>query len=189
MRFANAPRLLHSGREEREAKLRDFVSADLAASPLQCAGYTLLARAPDSPVARALTMLASEFATTGVTVRALLLDLDGMSEDQARSTLLDMANVEIRLLSDIRFAAAHEQLVLSANRMWIGDCMRRDPAKRDALELFHDDNVTATKHAAISFERMWVMAKPVRRVTAMAAEFVMPGHPAAESAELAAPRR
>lgn len=193
MRFANAPRLLHAGREEREAKLRDFVAADLNAAigsgALQGAGYSLLARAPDSPVARALALLAADFAAASMPVRALLLDLDGLSEDQTRKTLLDMANVEIRLLSDPRFAAAHEQLVLSSNRMWIGDCMRRDPAKRDALELFHDDNVTASKHAAISFERMWAVAKPVRRVSPIASDFVMASQQTSETPGLIAPRR
>lgn len=194
MRLATSPRLLPTGREEREAKLKDFVAANLALR-LAAAGeesncYTVLARGPDSPVAAALASLASELASSSITVRAILLDLDGMSEDPIKISLLDMSNVEIRLLQDPRFTSAHEQLVLSNGRLWIGDCMRRDPAKRDAFEMFHDQNPAAATHAAVSFSRMWASAKPVRRVRPIAPELVLASQiPADGDQQQTAPRR
>lgn len=192
MRFATSPRLLHAGREEREAKLRDFVAADL--SNRQVAGadshsYTLLARAPDSPVARAVAMLSSELAAANISIRTLLLDLECFTDEPARASLLDVANVEVRLLSDARFTAAHEQLVLSPQRLWLGDCMRRDPAKRDAFEIFHEANASAAGHAMTSFARLWTSAQPVRRVRPLAPELVIAGQMAEEAAAQPAPRR
>jgi len=179
MRFANSPRLLHIGHEDRQAKLKEFIGEDLAArraavSDAHC--YTLLARAPDSPVARAMAMLANELADANVSVQAVLLDLDSLNDEPGRPSLLDLANAEVRQLTDVRFTAAHEQMVLSANRLWLGDCMRRDPAKRDAFEIFHDVNVAAAQHACVSFTRLWAGAQPIRRVRPLAPELVMAGH-------------
>ena len=178
MRMAPSPRLLQVGREVKEAKLRDFVAEDIAS---RMSGgefgdgtvYTVLARAPDSPVVRALQELAGELADARIAIHALFLDLDGAAEDRNQPTLLDMARVEFRLLSDPRFSAAHEQLVLGPAKMWLGDCMRRDPAKRDAFEMFHAENAAAARHAQISFTRLWGAAKPVRGKAGYAPEFVI----------------
>jgi len=194
MRIAPSPRLIPAGREEKEAKLRDFISLDLAARRESGAStglvrYTLLARAPDSPVARAISAVMPDLIAADATVDLLLLDLDGFAEEPVRASLLDMHNVDVRLLRDPRFSSAHEQLVLNMRRVWIGDCMRRDPAKRDAFELFHDDNATAATHAAVSFSRMWAAAQPVRRINPVGPEFVIPGQMAGDSAPNIAPRR
>lgn len=192
MRFATSPRLLHIGREDREAKLKDFIGEDLAAR--RAAGsaahtYTLLARAPDSPVARALGMLATELTEANVTVQAVLLDLDSLTDEPGRPSILDLVNAEVRLLTDVRFTAAHEQMVLSAGRLWLGDCMRRDPAKRDAFEIFHDVNTAAAQHACVSFSRLWTGAQPIRRVRPLAPEVVLAGQMAGETAGMRLPRR
>lgn len=189
MRFATSPRLLQVGREEREAKLRDFVASDMAGRVADGAThtYTLLARAPDSPVARAVAMLANELASAQMTVRVLLLDLDTFTDEPGRPSVLEMANAEIRLLSDARFLAAHEQLVLGPQTLWIGDCMRRDPAKRDAFEIFHDANPSAGSHASLSFSRLWAGAQEIRRVRPVAPELIIAGQVAEEVAIL--PRR
>lgn len=185
MRFATSPRLLQVGREEREAKLRDFVEADINARHAAGAGhhvYTLLARAPDSPVARAIATLAAEFERANVTIRAVLLDLETFTDEPGRPSLLDHSSIDIRLLSDPRFTSAHEQLVLGAQRVWIGDCMRRDPAKRDAFEIYHDFNETAAKHAETSFSRLWASAKDVSRLRPVGAELLIAGTMADEAA-------
>ncbi len=184
MRMAPSPRLLQVGREVKEAKLRDFVAEDIAnrvsgGQFQDGTTYTLLARAPDSPVVRALLEIAGELTAARITIQAIFLDLDVAAEDRNQPTLLDKARVEFRLLSDYRFAAAHEQLVLSPAKMWLGDCMRRDPAKRDAFELFHADDAAAARYAQISFTRLWATAKPVRGATGAAPEFVI----ASKSAE------
>ncbi len=43
--------------------------------------------------------------------------------------------VTCRVANDRRLFDAHEQLVLSAKDTWTGDCMRRDPTKRDSLRV------------------------------------------------------
>lgn len=173
MRFAT-PRLLTCGREEREAKLKDFIVKDMASRSAagQTFTYTLIARGPDSPVARAAAALAHEFAAANVTLRVVLLDLDAMTAEAGRASVLDMDHADIRLLTDVRFNAAHEQFVLNATDVWLGDCMRRDPTKRDAFEMFHENNSLAAQHAARSFEKLWASAQPVRRLRPIAPELM-----------------
>ena len=179
MRLATSPRLQTIGREEREAKLREFVATALvvrrASGDSVPANITLLARAPDSPVARVIASMAAELAAANISLTAVLLDLDAFTEEPGRPSILDMSNADVRVLADPRFTSAHEQMVLSANIMWLGDCMRRDPAKRDAFELFHHDNLEATSHAAISFNRLWATAQAVNRIRPLAPPMMVTG--------------
>jgi len=196
MRFSPSPRLLQVGREDKEAQLKSFAAAGLAGCTPKAGKdkgglVTVVARAPDSPVIRALEELAAELRSGGVGVRAILMDLDGIAGDSRKAGFLEMTGVEIRLLHDIRFAAAHEQLQLGPSMVWVGDCMRRDPAKRDAFEIFYADNAAAARHAEISFNRLWVKAKPVLRAKALAPEAVIAGKKSAEgkAERRSAPRR
>ncbi|PPC87349.1 MAG: hypothetical protein CTY39_02870, partial [Hyphomicrobium sp.] len=56
-----------------------------------------------------------------------------------------------------------EQLVIGDAHVWIGDCMRRDPAKRDAFEIYHLNVTTATNNTSASFAKLWSSAKPLKR--------------------------
>jgi len=56
---------------------------------------------------------------------------------------------------------AHEQLVLGPETCWIGDCMRRDPAKCDAYESYVEGCGEAAGCAAVSFERLWLASQPL----------------------------
>lgn len=179
MRIATSPQLLNTGREDREARIRDFVAAALvirrASGNLEPVTFTLLVRAPDSPAARVIAAMAGELESAGVSVNAVLLDVDTYTEEPGRPSILDMKNADLRVLSDARFTAAHEQLVLSGHCMWLGDCMRRDPSKRDAFEMFHHDNADATNHAAISFSRIWACAQTLRRLRPLAPQMMVAG--------------
>jgi hypothetical protein len=64
------------------------------------------------------------------------------------------------VISDPRLLEAHEQLVLSDKKAWIGDCMRRDPSRRDAYESCCDGSDSRASWAARSFEHMWAAAAP-----------------------------
>ncbi|HMN36892.1 MAG TPA: hypothetical protein PKD49_04160 [Hyphomicrobium sp.] len=179
MSFATSPRLQTTGREEREARLRDFVAAALvvrrALGDREPASISLVARAPDSPIARVLADMAGELTAANIGVTIVLLDLDTYTDEPGRPSVLDMSSANVRVLTDPRFTSAHEQLVLGHTIIWLGDCMRRDPAKRDAFELFHHDNAEAAKHASISFERLWASAQDVRRVRPIAPEVMVAG--------------
>ena len=194
MRLATSPRILQAGRDEKETKLKDFIAAHLTALALsgtktQNSIYTIVVRAPDSPVAKALTLLDHELTAAGISVRALLLETDVASEEKNGKSILELACAEIRLLNDPRFASAHEQLVLGNGRVWIGDCMRRDPTKRDAFEMFHADNAVAARHAEVSFARMWKIGKPAKRTKPVTTQHVIAGQKAAKPERRPASRR
>ncbi len=194
MRLATSPSILQAGRDEKETKIKDFVAAHLTARTANeiDAGtnfYSIVVRAPDSPAAKALALLAPELTAAGIIVRVLLLDTENASDEAGQKSILELANAEVRLLSDPRFLSAHEQLVLGNGRVWIGDCMRRDPSKRDAFEMFHADNAVAARHAEVSFARMWKLGKPAKRMKPVTTEHVIAGQEAAKAERRPATRR
>jgi hypothetical protein len=154
--------------DEKEQKLREFVrlhitSAAAGSSAVQGI-LMVVARSAESPVVKALAGLASEIQSAGYTLRIIFahLDHDALPESWER----DMHGLrsEVRWARRPRLVEAHEQLVLSPTVCWIGDCMRRDPAKCDAFEKFVEDCGEAAGCAAVSFERLWVISEPVRRL-------------------------
>jgi hypothetical protein len=142
-------------REEKEARLRAFITRHLEAQRASGVAsgvtvYRLLALSADSPAACALRDLASDISAAGVRVEAVLLH---------RLATAKLDGADCRFVTDRRVLDAHEQLVLDRATAWIGDCMRRDPFKRDAYELYSDSPVTAG-HAARSFAQIWRAAGP-----------------------------
>lgn len=164
MRLAASTCDVLSNREEKVSRLQSFISESLLSDGQKGCGLRLIAKSIDSPVAVALTAALRDVAVPKVALRVVLLETDGLTEASAAATLLDMRNADVRILQDVRFAAAHEQLTTGSARLWIGDCMRRDPAKRDAFELFHGSNAAAASHAEQSFDKLWSKAEPVKRM-------------------------
>lgn len=155
--------------DEKEQKLREFVKHHItsAAVPTSAAQSMLMvvARSAESPVVKALAGLAPEIQSAGYALRIIFahLDHDALPDTWDR----DMGGLrsEVRWARRPRLVEAHEQLVMSATACWIGDCMRRDPAKCDAFENFVEDCGEAAGCAAVSFERLWVISEPVRRIS------------------------
>lgn len=148
--------------DDRSSKLAAFISSRLP-SGLECGAITLVARSAASPAAEALVQLGQELAVRGVCVRVIFTTLvpEGATVDWSSATDdLPFAR-EVRWASHPRMAEAHEQLVVADEAFWIGDCMRRDPSKRDAFERYTDGDASATRTAAASFERLWTRAEPV----------------------------
>ena len=174
MRLTALPTVVLNTRDGKEAKLRDLIAHDLktriaAQNPGAPVRYTVIARATDSVVAQALVASAAVIAGGHLEVSAILFESETTFEETPQAiSLLEIPGVTCRILKDQRFSAAHEQLVLNDGRVWIGDCMRRDPSKRDAFEMFHDDNFAAEQHATASFNRLWAHAKPVERMKSAA---------------------
>lgn len=124
---------------------------------------TLIARSRESPIARALASRAELIAARGIGVRALFV-LPRAHVDAGPWTpgSADLAfRREVRWCDLSRFADAHEQLVLGPAASWIGDSMRRDPAKRDALDLQRPACAATGVFAARSFERLWRLGDAV----------------------------
>jgi hypothetical protein len=167
MRIASTPRLMTVARTDKETRLKDFVAEGLARrteGSAHAESVMIVVRNPDSPVARALYAALSEEGSQGVGVRVIFGDTN--VDEQAQATLFDVSGGEFRVLSDPRFGAAHEQLIVGNTHVWIGDCLRRDPTKRDAFELYHSADPAIRFFTAASFEKLWAAAKPVKAVKA-----------------------
>jgi hypothetical protein len=121
----------------------------------------LVARSASSPVAKAIAALARE-GVLDMPVRAVfLLDRHDGTEGSLDAQPDLPFTLSARIATDLRLADAHEQLVLGPAASWYGDCMRRDPMKRDAYECFAANCTQTATWARISFERLWASAKPV----------------------------
>lgn len=191
MRLPSPPRIPVVSREDKEARLKAFIAEALTAhrerSGENAAGnISLVARAPDSPVAKAVLAMAGEIAAANVTVRVVLFESEALSEDAVQPSLVDVGAIEIRMLGDQRFASAHEQLALGFGRVWIGDCMRRDPGKRDAFEMYHTGHDAISGHADASFAKLWHKSTALSRMlpTSVPADVLLAGHPLAGTAPL-----
>lgn len=164
MPFRPPLRVSVSRYEEKEQRLRQFVSQHLNAArphPL-----LVVARSLDSPVVKAIAGLDQTIAAAGGVVRLILAQVDDEAQCLA-GTVLSCAH-EIRWARHPRLIEAHEQLVVAPNTCWIGDCMRRDPAKCDAFENYVEDCGEAAGCAAVSFERLWVASAPLKGADAPA---------------------
>jgi hypothetical protein len=159
------PSLLHGlSVAEKVSKLSAFIGNDLdtrSMHAIHVAGgcYLLIARSPESPVAQALRSHAARLSTLGIRVRAIFSEVD--SSNPAHLMAPFSMPSECRLARDPRLLAAHEQLTLTTTCTWVGDCMRRDPGKRDALERFAADCAQTGAHAIRSFESLWRATVPV----------------------------
>ncbi len=124
---------------------------------------TILARSHESPIAQAVVRHAGVIAECGIRVRALFAVVT-TGGDAGVWTSLDAGcdfDRDVRWSRNPRYFDAHEQIVLSQATCWIGDCMRRDPAKRDALDLPKPNNPDAALFAARSFDRLWHLGQPL----------------------------
>lgn len=160
MRPSAFTRMHAVSKEEKELRLKEFITRDLEARKNDAAladpaAYRLIALSIESPAVRALGALASEIAAHGIAVEIVFL-CKVSATDAERA----ISGVTCRIANDRRLFDAHEQLVLSAADVWTGDCMRRDPTRRDAYECYSISCKKTAAWAASSFEHMWALAKP-----------------------------
>ena len=154
-------------REEKESKLKNFISSYLAATTNtdDCQPWQLIARSAESPVILALASLAPEIKAAGLDVKTLLTHVEPGLPDSATQISLGFA-CEVRISRDVRLLDAHEQLRLDATTSWVGDCMRREPAKRDGYERYAAGCAVTADWTARAFERLWSRGEPVLQVAA-----------------------
>ena len=162
MRPLNSPRMHVVRKEEKEARLSNFLTAGLdrlAAAGGQQPMISVVARSWDSPVIRALGAQADVLAKQGILVRTLVVIEDRtLPEDMSKLA----GALKCRACSDPRLQDAHEQLVIGEDVSWIGDCMRRDPQKRDAYECYSEGCAEAAAAAMRSFERLWKLSRSAK---------------------------
>jgi hypothetical protein len=154
MRFSPKARTNATTNEEKEVRLKAFITRHLEElrknGVLGGTPYRLLALSADSPIARAVKNLTPTLAEVGITIEAVFA---------RRTSTNNLEGADCRFVADTRLLDAHEQLVLDAATVWVGDCMRRDPERRDAYELFSNCPVTA-RNASRSFAQIWRAAGP-----------------------------
>lgn len=126
---------------------------------------TLIARSAASPVAQAL-LTSTNPAVIAISPRVVFTQSSGLGGLALSDALLASLGRQFRCLNDARYLDAHEQLVLAADSCWIGDCMRRDPMKRDAFEKFADGCTVTAGFAMTSFERFWRTGRPMQQPNA-----------------------
>jgi hypothetical protein len=140
----------------------DRLSVQETPSAVECR-VTLLARSPQSPVARAVLDAQAEFASLNVTMQVMFAKLDPAESltgwfDFAEQ-VAGPATVDLRWARRPALIDAHEQLVLGLGLSWAGDCMRREPEKRDAYEQFDTFDCDAAARAQVSFASFWSMSE------------------------------
>jgi hypothetical protein len=153
-------------RAEKEQRLGEFVREYLAESNsgrrLRGRDVLVIARSVESPVVRAIASRAGDIVATGCSVRMIIALADQQSPPcdwvLSRDTDIDC---EVRWAKRPRLIEAHEQLVLGPETCWIGDSMRREPAKCDAYESYVEACVATAAAAAVSFERLWAASEPL----------------------------
>jgi hypothetical protein len=167
--------------EDKEQKLKAFLAHHVArlqhsADAAPVSHLLLIARSLESPVIKAIGALSEEIAAAGLGARLILahVDREPLPEDWGRSIAFTH---EIRWARHPRLVEAHEQLVLGPDTCWIGDCMRRDPAKCDAYESYVEGCGEAAGCAAVSFERLWAASQPLVKRTARLAGAGQTGQP------------
>lgn len=177
------PRPRMDQRDSKEEALAVFVRSYLEAE--QLAGeeleIMLMALSTKSPVVSALQSVYSSLAGNP----KLRLILATLPHNDPAEDMSCFAPVEIRWAANPRFLDAHEQLVLGTSASWTGDCMRRDPHKRDAFQSFNRDCLESAGWARICFDRIWEAADPLAVIDAcssaapehgLCSEMPMPEH-------------
>jgi hypothetical protein len=179
------PRIDVVKREDKEEKLISFIRTAVARAdhsiPLQ---LTVVARSTTSPVVRALARVLADIGLRDADCRLILAMTDG-----GEFTAGSRSKCEFRWARQARLLDAHEQLVIDGNASWVGDCMRRDPTKRDAYECYAEQCAETSRFASMSFERLWTLSDqlaasvPSLPVVQVQAEQAVPVVPAALPAE------
>lgn len=165
MRLRTSDRFVVATPDVREARLRQLLTDQLAIrwSTGEMAGEAVLmvARSPASPVARAVRSMAGQLAAAKVATFSIYAMLDPVLDPNGLLlTDFPPASGPVRMLRDSRFYEAHEQLILTGGALWNGDCLRRDPLKRDAFERCCFD-IRDIADAARTYARLWASAIPV----------------------------
>lgn len=130
--------------------LRDVIVRELRDGGEVC----VIARSSDSPVVRALDAAAATLSACNAHVRVVFLQAGCRVGDYG-----DMVTIDARFALNPRLLEAHEQLVVGQT-VWFGDCMRRDPSKRDAFSQEKVGCSVTSSFAALSFEKLWALGTP-----------------------------
>lgn len=163
MQAKSPPRMQIVKREEKEGKLGSFIIEYLDHLSREQGGpgdhpFLVVALSTQSPVVCALKRAAN---LRDLSRRRIQLILASVNGADLLTDLSDLPTISVSWARNARLLDAHEQLVMSETTCWTGDCMRREPTKRDAFECFADDCAETAGWAITSFERLWAASVPM----------------------------
>ena len=168
MQFKKAPLVNVVRREQKEQKITGFLKAYIATAAFQLSGgsagnreFLLLARSPDSPVAKSIAGLNREIQSAGIALRVIFSQIGSDAAADAWTNADGGINFarEIRIFDNPALLDVHEQLILGSDMSWVGDCLRRDPQRNDAYECYADSCQATASRTSKSFERLWLKAE------------------------------
>ncbi len=128
---------------------------------------TILARSPQSPAVCALIGRVEELKARRVVARALVARIEPQDalREMVDAMLILSPDLEgtdlVRWANNSCLLDAHEQLTLGTGMCWSGDMMRRDPSKRDGLDLFEADAPQTVRLGALAFNAIWSISAPI----------------------------
>lgn len=161
-------------KEERESTIIAFIREALDESTSgRDDAIALLARSPSSPVVAALLSLSDELAARRIGAAIVLAGGAAAAEDETWSLSFSAKFIhEIRLTSHPRVLDGHEQLIVGERSVWYGDCMRRDPLKRDAFAQFLANDPASVRAGRFTFRSLWRGAQSIYRNAALSSVVV-----------------
>ncbi|MFV0295744.1 MAG: hypothetical protein ACK5JT_06450 [Hyphomicrobiaceae bacterium] len=122
----------------------------------------MLATSPSSPVMTALLSLSGMLAERGLGARIVLAGGAIAAANETWNLVFSAGfDHEIRLTTNPRILDGHEQLIIGDRSFWFGDCMRRNPGKIDAFEMYKTDVRDQVRAARNAFGHLWDGAQPV----------------------------
>ncbi|MGH6864985.1 MAG: hypothetical protein ACREDO_02125 [Methyloceanibacter sp.] len=129
--------------------------------------FTMILRSAASVPAQALVAMKDDLSRAGANAKAILAKLE--PEDDLRqffASLSELSPAEpakllIRWARNPRLLDAHEQVTYGETMCWLGDAMRRDADKRNALTLFDDGASEAVRRGQLAFEALWASSAAV----------------------------
>lgn len=174
MRAKSPPFKPFETQEERESSIKAFITEALDETLHgRVDAIALLARSPSSPVVAALLALSDELAKRRIGAAIVLAGGATAAEDETWSLSFSAKFVhEIRLTTNPRVLDGHEELIVGDRSVWYGDCMRRDPSKRDAFASFLPNDAKAARVARLAFGSLWQRGQSIYRNAALAAVVV-----------------
>ncbi|GJM04000.1 MAG: hypothetical protein DHS20C08_25010 [Rhodomicrobium sp.] len=126
----------------------------------------LVARSPESAIARAILKKCSDLSEKGITLKVIFAHLSPMplfSEWISPETSpcgMEATNL-IRWANRPNLVDAHEQFTLDKECSWSGESMRRDVNARFGFYLFDENCQHTAKLAHRSFESLWNVADAI----------------------------
>jgi hypothetical protein len=158
---------------------------------------TVIARAPDSLVAQALSAHCELFRDADIGLRAIFARLS--PQQAAKAWFLSFPSEDggsgndcVRLVKNPKLLDAHEQLTLGRSMCWSGDALRSSREGQHRISVFEDECPGSARLGQLAFRALWDAAvdmprKYVERLLVSRSE-CPPGELAAPSSESPVPQ-